>query len=148
MLNNVVLIGRLVADPELRTTTSGKSVATFRIAVDRSYTKPGEQKQADFINIVAWESSATFVTRYFTKGSMIALRGEIQTRNYEDSSGNKRTAFEVIAREVRFCGDKNETSPAAAPATTTYAPAPASTPTYTPAGDDFEEIPVDDDLPF
>lgn len=137
MLNNVVLIGRLVADPELRTTTSGKSVATFRIAVDRAYAKPGEQKQADFINIVAWESSANFVTRYFTKGSMIAIRGEIQTRNYEDSSGNKRTATEVLAREVRFCGDKNETSPA---------PAPATVPTYTPAGDDFEEIP--DDLPF
>ena len=146
MLNCVTLIGRLTADPELRTTTSGKSVATFRIAVDRAYTKPGEQKQADFINIVAWESSANFVTRYFTKGSMIAIRGEIQTRNYEDSSGNKRTAFEVIAREVRFCGDKNETSPAAAPATTTYAAAPATVPTYTPAGDDFEEIP--DDLPF
>ena len=140
MLNNVVLIGRLVADPELRTTTSGKSVATFRIAVDRSYTKPGEQKQADFINIVAWESSANFVTRYFTKGSMIALRGEIQTRNYEDNSGNKRTATEVLAREVSFCGSKNETSPA--PAQTPAAP------TYQPAGDDFEEIPVDDDLPF
>mgnify|MGYP002513287369 CR=1 FL=1 len=139
MLNCVTLMGRLVADPELRTTTTGKSVCAFTIAVERSFAKPGEQRQADFINIVAWESSANFVTRYFSKGSMIAIRGEIQTRNYEDSSGNKRTAFEVIAREVRFCGDKNETSPA---------PAPATVPTYTPAPDDFEEIPDDADLPF
>ena len=147
MLNNVVLIGRLVADPELRTTTSGKSVATFRIAVDRSYTKPGEQKQADFINIVAWESSANFVTRYFTKGSMIAVRGEIQTRNYEDSNGNKRTAFEVVAKEVSFCGGKNETSSALQPTLTHQ----ATEPTYTPAPDDFEEIGADDyddSLPF
>lgn len=143
MLNNVVLIGRLVADPELRTTTSGKSVATFRIAVDRSYTKPGEQKQADFINIVAWESSANFVTRYFTKGSMIALRGEIQTRNYEDNSGNKRTAFEVLAREVSFCGGKNETNPAPTQAT---APAPGMYGFSEMPADDFEEI--TDDLPF
>ena len=140
MLNNVVLIGRLVADPELRTTTSGKSVANFRIAVDRAYTKQGEQRQADFITIIAWESTANFVCRYFAKGSMIALQGSIQTRNYEDSNGNKRTATEVLAREVSFCGSKNETSPGQ-----TAAPA---APTYTPAPDDFEEIPDDDDLPF
>ena len=109
MLNCVTLMGRLVADPELRTTTTGKSVCAFTIAVERSYARPGEQRQADFINIVAWESSANFVTRYFSKGSMIAIRGEIQTRNYEDKHGNKRTAFEVIAREVSFCGSKAET---------------------------------------
>ena len=139
MLNCVTLMGRLVADPELRTTTSGKSVASFKIAVDRSYTKPGEEKKADFITIVAWESTANFVCRYFAKGSMIALQGSIQTRNYEDNNGNKRTAFEVVATEVSFCGSKNETSPA---------PAPASTPTYTPPPTDFEEIGDDDDLPF
>jgi single-strand DNA-binding protein len=147
MINNVILMGRICSDVDLRTTNSGKSVANFRIAVDRSYSKNGN-KETDFITIVVWENTADFVSKYFSKGSMIALRGEIQTRNYEDNSGNKRTAFEVIAREVRFCGDKNETSPAAAPATTTYAAAPATVPTYTPAGDDFEEIPDDSELPF
>lgn len=147
MINCVVLQGRLVADPEVRQTTSGKSVANFRIAVDRTYSKDGN-RQADFITIVAWESTADFISKYFSKGSMIALRGEIQTRNYEDKDGNKRTAFEVIAREVSFCGSKNETSPAPtqAPTDLNQVTAPG---TYTmPAGDDFEEIPDDDDLPF
>lgn len=130
MLNNVTLMGRLVADPEIRTTSSGKSVATFRIAVDRAYSKDGN-KQADFITIVAWEKTADFISKYFKKGSMIALRGEIQTRNYEDSNGNKRTAVEVLAREVSFCGGKNEG--VSAPST----PAP-----------DFEEIPDDEFPPF
>ena len=139
MLNCVTLMGRLVADPELRTTTSGKSVATFRIAVDRSFVKQGEQRQADFITIVVWGNTADFVARYFSKGSMIAIQGRIQTRNYEDNNGNKRTAFEVVATEVSFCGGKNETSPGqtAAPATPTYS-----------APEDFEEIGEDEDLPF
>ena len=140
MLNCVTLMGRLVADPELRTTGTGKSVCTFRIAVDRSFAKAGEQRQADFITVVAWESTADFVSKYFCKGSMIAIQGSIQTRSYEDSNGNKRTATEVLAREVSFCGGKNETSPG--PAQTPAAP------TYTPAPDDFEEIPDDEDLPF
>lgn len=138
MINNVILMGRLVADPELRTTNTGKSVANFRIAVDRTYSK-GNSKEADFITIVAWESTADFISKYFSKGSMIALRGEIQTRNFEDNSGNKRTAVEVLAREVSFCGGKNETSPA---------PAQGSAPTYSASEPDFEEIDVDEDLPF
>lgn len=137
MLNNVTLMGRLVADPELRTTTTGKSVANFTIAVDRSYSKGN--KETDFINIVCWEGTADFVSKYFGKGSMIALQGSIQTRNYEDKNGNKRTAFEVVAKEVSFCGGKNETSPA---------PAQASAPTYQATEPDFEEIDVDDSLPF
>lgn len=139
MINNVTLMGRLVADPELRTTNSGKSVANFRIAVDRAYSKNGN-KEADFITIVCWEGTADFVSRHFSKGSMIALQGSIQTRNYEDNNGNKRTAFEVVAREVSFCGGKNETS--SAPMQT------PATPTYTPAPDDFEEIPDDSELSF
>lgn len=139
MLNCVTLMGRLVADPELRTTTSGKSVCTFRIAVDRSFVKQGEERQADFITIVCWEGTADFVSKYFSKGSMIAIQGSIQTRSYEDSSGNKRTATEVLAREVSFCGGKNETSPG--PAQT------PATPTYS-APEDFEEIGEDEDLPF
>ena len=131
MINNVTLIGRLVADPELRTTATGKSVANFRIAVDRAYSKGGE-KQADFITIVAWEKTADFIGKYFSKGSMIGIVGAIQTRNYEDSSGNKRTATEVLAREVSFCGDKKDASSAP---TTMSAP-------------DFEEIGDDEDLPY
>lgn len=141
MINNVVLMGRLVADPELRTTNTGKSVANFRIAVDRSYSK-GDNKQTDFITICCWEGQANFVEKWFKKGDMIALQGSIQTRSYEDNSGNKRTAFEVLAREVSFCGGKNEGS---------YSEKPnnlPATPTYQPAGDDFEEIPDDDSLPF
>lgn len=146
MLNCVTLIGRLVADVELKTTNSGKEVATFRIAVDRAFVKQGEQRQADFITIVAWGSSALFVSRYFSKGSMIAVQGRIQTRNYEDNNGNKRTAFEVVATEVSFCGGKNEgnnpgtpdNSPDTSPATGFSTASPS----------DFEEIGADDDLPF
>ena len=133
MLNNITLQGRLTADPELRTTTSGKNVASFTIAVDRGYAKPGEEKQTDFINVVAWQQTADFICRYFKKGSMIALVGSLQTRSYEDKSGNKRKAFEVIAREVFFCGGKNETNPA---------------PTQPVDVSDFEEIGTDEDLPF
>ena len=136
-LNNVTLMGRICGEVELRTTTSGKSVATFRIAVDRPYTKQGEEKKADFITIVAWGNTADFVAKYFSKGSMIALRGEIQTRNYEDKNGNKRTATEVVAREVSFCGGKNEGNSSNA-----SAPVPAPVPT------DYEEIGDNEDLPF
>ena len=129
MLNNVILMGRLVADPEIRTTSTNKSVANFRIAVDRGYSK-GEDKKADFITIVAWENTADFISKYFNKGSMIALRGEIQTRSYEDSNGNKRIAFEVLAREVSFCGGKNEGN------------------NNSPSAPDFEEIGDDEELPF
>lgn len=143
MLNCVTLMGRLVADPELRTTGTGKSVCTFRIAVDRSFAKAGEQRQADFITIVAWENTANFVCRYFAKGSMIAIQGSIQTRQYEDNTGAKRTAFEVLAREVSFCGSKNEAG-ASAPVA-----APAAAPAYQNASpSDFEEITDDEDLPF
>ena len=144
MLNSVILMGRLVADPELRTTTTGKSVATFRIAVDRGYSKNAAERTADFITIVAWEQTANFVCRYFAKGSMIAVQGSIQTRNYQDNNGNNRTAFEVLAREVSFCGSKAETG-TQAPAVSAAAPAPAY---QTAVPSDFEEITDDDDLPF
>ena len=143
MLNCVTLMGRLVGDPELRTTTNGKSVATFRIAVDRAFVKQGEQRQADFITIVAWNGTADFVSRYFSKGSMIAIQGRIQTRNYEDNNGNKRTAFEVVATEVSFCGSKNEGSNNSEKSNSS-----PSTPAYSPAPTEFEEIGSDDDLPF
>lgn len=142
MINSVVLMGRLTADPELRTTTTGKSVCSFTVAVDSGYQRAGEERSADFINIVAWEQTANFVCRYFRKGSMIAIQGRIQTRRYEDKTGAKRTAFEVIAREVSFCGSKAETGTAAVSA-------PAQAPAYQSAGSsDFEEITDDEDLPF
>lgn len=108
MLNCAVIMGRLTATPELRTTATGVSVTSFTVAVDRSYAKSGEERQADFINVVAWRNTADFVTRYFTKGQMIAVQGSIQTRNYEDKNGNKRTAVEIVADNVSFCGSKSE----------------------------------------
>jgi single-strand DNA-binding protein len=140
-------MGRICNEIELRTTTLGKSVATFRIAVDRSFVKQGEQRQADFITIVAWESTSNFVSRYFSKGSMIAIQGRIQTRNYEDNNGNKRTAFEVVATEVSFCGSKNETNPSQNQAPTQMSG--SDIPGYSQMPhDDFEEIEDSEDLPF
>ena len=138
MINNVVLMGRLVATPELRSTGTGISVVSFTIAVDRSYAKQGEQRQADFIDCVAWRSTAEFITKYFQKGSMIALAGSIQTRNYEDKNGNKRKAFEVVVDNASFCGGKSESGNQSAPAAVK-----ASNPDI-----DFDEIEDDDDLPF
>ncbi len=108
MLNTAIIMGRLTATPELRTTGTGISVTSFTVAVDRSYAKPGEERQTDFINVVAWRKTAEFVTRFFTKGQMIAVQGTIQTRNYEDKNGNKRIAVEIVAENVSFCGSKNE----------------------------------------
>lgn len=108
MLNSVIIMGRLTADPELRTTTSGLSVTSFTVAVDRNY-KSGDERQTDFINCVAWRATADFVTRYFRKGQMIAVQGSLQVRNYEDKNGNKRTAYDVVADNVSFCGSKSET---------------------------------------
>lgn len=108
MLNCAVIMGRLTATPELRTTGTGISVTSFTVAVDRAYAKQGEERQTDFINVVAWRNTADFVTRFFTKGQMIAVQGSIQTRNYEDKNGNKRTAVEIVADSVSFCGSKSE----------------------------------------
>ena len=107
MLNSVIIMGRLTADPELRTTPSGLSVTSFTVAVDRNY-KSGDERQTDFISVVAWRGTADFVTRFFKKGQMIAVQGSLQVRNYEDKNGNKRTAYEVVADNVSFCGSKNE----------------------------------------
>ncbi len=107
--NIVVLTGRLVADPEVRATRDDTSVASFCIAVDRRYAKRGEEKQTDFINCVAWDKRAEFVSKYFEKGNAISIVGSIQSRKYEDKDGNKRTAYEVKCDEVGFVtGSKNE----------------------------------------
>ena len=105
MFNLVVLSGRLTADPELKTTPSGVSVCSFTIAVERRY-KQGEERQADFVNIVAWRQTAEFVSKYFSKGSMIGIEGSIKKRKYQDKSGTTRTVFEVVANNVQFMESK------------------------------------------
>lgn len=108
MLNRVILMGRMVADPELKTTNSGVSVCSFRIAVDRSYVKNGEQRQTDFFDIVAWRSSAEFVCKYFSKGSLIAVDGQLQCRQFQTNDGQNRTAIEVVADNVSFTGERRQ----------------------------------------
>lgn len=104
MLNHIVLQGRLTKDAEIRYTQSEKAVASFSIAVDR-----GRDNGADFINCVAWEKTAQFIDKYFSKGDMILIEGRLQSRSYEDKNGNKRTAFEVVVGSVNFCGGKAKT---------------------------------------
>ena len=99
-------MGRLVADPELKTTATGLSVTSFRIAVERSYVKAGEERRADFFDIVCWRNSAEFVCRYFRKGSMIAIDGQLQSRTYQTKDGTNRYVTEVVASSVSFTGEK------------------------------------------
>lgn len=138
-LNCAIIMGRLTADPELRTTTGGYAVTSFTVAVDRPYVKSGEERQADFIRVVAWRHSAVFAAKYFGKGQMICVKGPIQTRNYEDADGNKRTAVEIVAETISFCGDKKKET--------------AEAEINEPSPQDFTELPtdvdtIDDDLPF
>lgn len=107
-MNTIIIMGRLTADPELRQTQSGLSVTSFTVAVDRSFVKQGEERQTDFINVVAWNKTAEFVSKWFTKGQMIAVQGSLQIRSYEDKEGKKRKAAEVIANNVSFCGGKQQ----------------------------------------
>ena len=140
-------MGRLVADPELRTTGSGISVSSFTVAVDRRYNRQGEERQTDFIDIIAWRQTAEFVCKYFRKGSMIAVQGYIQTRMYEDKNGNKRKAVEIVADNVSFCGSKAESGTGSYTRDAGY-PAAQPAPSYSTADEgDFKEIP-EDDLPF
>jgi len=150
MLNVAVIMGRLVADPELRHTPNDIAVTSFTLAVDRSFAKAGTERQADFIDVVAWRGTADFVCKYFTKGQMMAVHGSIQTRLYEDKQGNKRKAFEIVASDINFADSKRDNSSNAGG---NYAPKPAAfnePATAYSSGDsqDFEEILGDDDLPF
>ena len=137
--NKVILIGNLTADPELKQTPSGISVCSFTIAVNRKMAKNGE---CDFINIQAWRQTAEFVSRYFKKGKPILVCGQLQTRQYEDKQGNKRTATEVVADEVSFVG--NNDNSAEHKNDTAYTP-PVYNGNTTPQ---FEEVAVDSALPF
>lgn len=152
MLNVVAIMGRLVADPELRTTPAGVNVCRFRIACDRNFAKPGEQRQADFVDIVAWRAQAEFVCRYFSKGSLIAIQGRLQTNNYQDKNGNNRTAVAVVAENINFGGSKGTSSAKvddgseAAPRSDAW---PKADPPANYGGvDDFAVIDGNDDLPF
>lgn len=108
MLNVVALNGRLTADPELRHTSNDIPVTSFTLAVDRSYVKSGEERQADFIDVVCWRGTAEFACKYFRKGQLVAVEGSIQTRSYTDSQGIKRRAFEVVAANVHFAEPRKE----------------------------------------
>lgn len=143
MINCIVLMGRLTADPELRTTQNGGSVTRFSIAVDRNYKELNGEIPTDFINIVAWNNTADFICKYFRKGSMIAVQGALQTSKYEDKNGNKRTAYEVNANQVSFAGSKEKGGNAGdnrqEAANTSYSNATT---------DDFNSVVEDDDFPF
>lgn len=162
MLNVVALMGRLVYEPELKTTPSGINVCSFRIACDRSFARQGEERKSDFIDVTAWRQTAEFVCKYFQKGSMIAIEGSLQTRQYQDKNGNNRTATEVLASQVSFCGGKAAEKPAVRDfdrqtenhvreANTAHnAPQkPQSVPEYSQgSADDFSVIDDSEDLPF
>lgn len=139
MLNKSIIMGRLTADVELRATQSGKSVASFTLAVDRDFKGQNGEKETDFINCVAWQGTAEFVAKYFKKGNMAVVSGRLQTRKYETQDGQKRTETEIIAESVYFGESKKETAN----------DTPAMQP-ETPSADISGFIPVGDDenLPF
>lgn len=141
MLNIIAIMGRLVRDPEMRQTTTGKNVTSFRVAVDRGSKDANGQNQADFFDVVAWSKTAEFVCKYFQKGSLIAIDGRLQSRNYQDKSGNNRTAIEIVASNVHFASPKNQSASTREP---DVAPPPA------PAASLDSYAPIDDtgDLPF
>lgn len=144
-LNKVILIGNLVADPELKQTQNGIMVTTFRIAVSRRFTRAGEQPQADFIDIVCWRQQAEFVTRYFTKGKPILICGSIQTRTWTDKDNNKRYSTEVVADEVSFVERKSDSTSFSRDFDTAQQAPSYSSPK---ANSSFEELSPDDELPF
>lgn len=169
MLNRVILMGRLTADPELRKTASDLSVTSFTLAVDRNYGK-GADRQTDFINCVAWRQTAEFISRYFSKGRLMAVEGSLQVRNYVDKNENKRQAVEVLVDQAFFADSKNSApsssavddfgpppppsrsyGSSAAPAATFFQQnAPAASFGYSSgSAEDFEEVSEDEeDLPF
>ena len=132
-LNEVILCGRLTAAPELKTTPSGVAVCSFNLAVNRKYSKEGEQT-ADFISCVAWRERAEFIAKYFKKGSSLCIMGAIQTRNYTDKDGVKRYVTEVLVDDARFVDSKNDGSQTASGTAV--------------AAEEFDFIKDDEDLPF
>ena len=147
MLNRIILMGRLTRDPELRHTQQGTAVASFTLAVDRDFkSRDGGERATDFIDIVAWRSTAEFVSKYFTKGRMAVVEGRLQIRDWTDRDGGKRRSAEVVADNVYFGDSKRDGDSGGSfsrPA------APASVDYGMPSGDQFAELSDDDgDLPF
>ena len=109
MLNHIVIMGRLVRDPELRRTGNGIAVASFRVAVDRDFApKDGGERKADFIDCVAWRQTGEFISKYFTKGRMIVVDGRLEMRDWTDKDGNKRTSAEVVVANAYFGDSKRD----------------------------------------
>ncbi len=157
MLNRVILMGRITAAPELKTTASGISVTSFSLAVERSYVKQGEERKADFINCVAWRGTAEFICRYFGKGSMIAVEGQLQTRTYQAKDGTNRYVTEVVADNVSFTGEKRDQNNSGynnynnggyQPQQSFDSQSEQQTSYSNGSYSDFEEMPLNDDLPF
>lgn len=111
MLNEIILMGRLTRDPELRRTGTGTAVTSFSLAVDRDYKDQNGEKETDFIDVVAWRGTAEFVSKYFAKGRMTVVEGRLQVRDWTDKDGAKRRSYEVVAENVYF-GDSKKTDPA------------------------------------
>lgn len=160
MLNVVAIIGRMVKDPELKTTNSGKSVCSFRIANDSGYKDASGQSQTNWLDVTAWGKTAEFVCKYFPKGSLIAIDGRLQTRQYQDKNGQNRTAVEIVANNVNFGQSKESIYHSAENASESAAAAPQRTqsvqrttqsaaPSYSAgSNDDFALIEDEGDLPF
>ena len=155
MLNHITIMGRLTRDPELRRTGSGVAVASFTVAVDRDFSgRDGGERETDFIDCVAWRQTGEFVSKYFTKGSMIVVSGRLQIRNWTDKEGNKRRSAEVIADNVYFGDSKREGDNGGSFGGNTYgAPAPSfgeySAPAASNSLSDFAMLGDDDaTLPF
>ena len=139
-LNKVILIGHLTANPELKNTPAGVAVTSFSIGVARKYTKAGEQPQTDFINIVAWRSTAEFICKYFKKGQAICICGSLQTRSWTANDGTKRYATEVVAEEATFIEKKASETPSTAEA--------VPLPQEEGLAMEWAEASADEDLPF
>ena len=145
-MNKVILMGRLTDNPVVRQTQTGLSVASFTLAVNRPFVKQGAERQADFIDIVAWRNTADFVGKYFVKGQQVAVSGTLQMRDWTDKEGKKRRNYEVVAEDVYFADSKKDGSPSR-----DNAPPPRSdedAPSYSAPEARFETITEDDGLPF
>lgn len=146
--NKVILIGHMVADPELKTTQSGINVCSFSIGVNRRFVKDAENQQTDFINIVTWRQQAEFVSKYFTKGMPILVCGSLQTRTWTDQNGVKRYATDVVADEVSFV-EKKGAGNYGGSEPTYYGNSAAGTAEKSVASvPNFEDASTEDDLPF
>ena len=133
MLNNVIIMGRLTRDPELRRTQGGTAVTSFTMAVDRDFKSQSGEKETDFIDVVAWRNTGEFAAKYLAKGRMAAVEGRIQVRDWQDKDGNRRKSVEVVADNVYFADSKRDSKPQES---------------RTVDEQEFDEIEDDGDLPF